>query len=356
MGYLVYDTAFSLAFFSLRSGAVMLAHHLVGLAGCAIGAAAAPAGGTQRAVAALRAARPGASAACALGACRRYWVRILCLPLPPPPPLHLPPQACTPTSWRCLGWPSRCSSSRATRCCTCAQLMALPARPPAACCCRRLHAGDAGTLRPQRCSSGAARHLCQPQQLACLPSICAAGAGLHAHRAPDAPARLHRRQPRLPGSVCAVQVGPGCTRGWAGGLTAGLGMAIWGWPSPACHGSDHSAASVPAAHTPTHTPAATQLQTTCRVLIANAYLAKLLLAVLALEARPWWAWAGARRQLGRGGAGGRGAACDRGCALLASKHELCQASLVCASSLLQAWQCSRCSTPSTACGAASWWA
>lgn len=38
MGYLFYDTGFSLAFFSLRSGAVMLAHHIVGLAGCAIGA------------------------------------------------------------------------------------------------------------------------------------------------------------------------------------------------------------------------------------------------------------------------------------------------------------------------------
>lgn len=38
LGYLVYDTAYSLAFFSLRSGAVMLAHHLIGIAGCAIGA------------------------------------------------------------------------------------------------------------------------------------------------------------------------------------------------------------------------------------------------------------------------------------------------------------------------------
>ncbi|KAI7842849.1 hypothetical protein COHA_003594 [Chlorella ohadii] len=37
LGYLVYDTAYSLAFFSLRSGAVMLAHHLVGIAGCVIG-------------------------------------------------------------------------------------------------------------------------------------------------------------------------------------------------------------------------------------------------------------------------------------------------------------------------------
>ena len=38
LGYLLYDTAYSLAFFSLRSGAVMLAHHLVGIAGCVIGA------------------------------------------------------------------------------------------------------------------------------------------------------------------------------------------------------------------------------------------------------------------------------------------------------------------------------
>lgn len=37
LGYLVYDTAYSLAFFPLRSGAVMLAHHLVGIAGCVIG-------------------------------------------------------------------------------------------------------------------------------------------------------------------------------------------------------------------------------------------------------------------------------------------------------------------------------
>lgn len=34
----VYDTFYSLAFFPLRSGAVMLAHHAVGIAGCAIGA------------------------------------------------------------------------------------------------------------------------------------------------------------------------------------------------------------------------------------------------------------------------------------------------------------------------------
>ena len=38
MGYLMYDTAYSLLFFKLSSGAVMLAHHLVGIAGCAIGA------------------------------------------------------------------------------------------------------------------------------------------------------------------------------------------------------------------------------------------------------------------------------------------------------------------------------
>lgn len=38
LGYLLYDTAYSLAVFSLRSGAVMLAHHLVGIAGCVIGA------------------------------------------------------------------------------------------------------------------------------------------------------------------------------------------------------------------------------------------------------------------------------------------------------------------------------
>lgn len=38
LGYLLYDTAYSLLFFSLSSGAVMLAHHLVGIAGCAIGA------------------------------------------------------------------------------------------------------------------------------------------------------------------------------------------------------------------------------------------------------------------------------------------------------------------------------
>ncbi|KAL4447574.1 hypothetical protein ABPG75_004793 [Micractinium tetrahymenae] len=37
LGYLAYDTAYSLACFSLRSGAVMLAHHLVGVAGCVIG-------------------------------------------------------------------------------------------------------------------------------------------------------------------------------------------------------------------------------------------------------------------------------------------------------------------------------
>ena len=37
MGYLAYDTAYSLALFPLRSGALMLAHHLLGLAGCVIG-------------------------------------------------------------------------------------------------------------------------------------------------------------------------------------------------------------------------------------------------------------------------------------------------------------------------------
>ena len=37
LGYLAYDTAYSLACFPLRSGAVMLAHHLVGIAGCVIG-------------------------------------------------------------------------------------------------------------------------------------------------------------------------------------------------------------------------------------------------------------------------------------------------------------------------------
>lgn len=37
LGYLAYDTAFSLVMFPLRSGAVMLAHHVVGLAGCVIG-------------------------------------------------------------------------------------------------------------------------------------------------------------------------------------------------------------------------------------------------------------------------------------------------------------------------------
>ncbi|KAI3429382.1 hypothetical protein D9Q98_005477 [Chlorella vulgaris] len=37
LGYLVYDTLFSLAFFKLSSGAVMLGHHLVGIAGCVIG-------------------------------------------------------------------------------------------------------------------------------------------------------------------------------------------------------------------------------------------------------------------------------------------------------------------------------
>ena len=36
-GYLVYDTLYSLAFFKPSSAAVMLAHHLVGLAGCGIG-------------------------------------------------------------------------------------------------------------------------------------------------------------------------------------------------------------------------------------------------------------------------------------------------------------------------------
>jgi hypothetical protein len=46
-GYLVYDTAYSLLFFSLRSGAVMLAHHLVGIAGCVIGAACLCAGGAR---------------------------------------------------------------------------------------------------------------------------------------------------------------------------------------------------------------------------------------------------------------------------------------------------------------------
>lgn len=38
LGYLVYDTAYSLLFFKLSSGAVMLAHHLVGIGGCVIGA------------------------------------------------------------------------------------------------------------------------------------------------------------------------------------------------------------------------------------------------------------------------------------------------------------------------------
>ena len=37
MGYLSYDTLYSLAYFKPSSAAVMLAHHLVGLAGCAIG-------------------------------------------------------------------------------------------------------------------------------------------------------------------------------------------------------------------------------------------------------------------------------------------------------------------------------
>lgn len=36
-GYLLYDTLYSLLFFSLRSGAAFLVHHIVGLAGCALG-------------------------------------------------------------------------------------------------------------------------------------------------------------------------------------------------------------------------------------------------------------------------------------------------------------------------------
>lgn len=36
-GYLLYDTIYSLAFFSVRSGAAFLLHHAVGLAGCGLG-------------------------------------------------------------------------------------------------------------------------------------------------------------------------------------------------------------------------------------------------------------------------------------------------------------------------------
>lgn len=103
LGYLAYDTAYSLLFFSLRSGAVMLAHHLVGIAGCAIGASG-------------RAGRHD-----------RSWQRTVqgenCLPLGPQwgrgggggreevaasssGKLRIPRmQACTATSWRCLAWP-----------------------------------------------------------------------------------------------------------------------------------------------------------------------------------------------------------------------------------------------------------
>lgn len=76
LGYLAYDTGYSLACFSLRSGAVMLAHHVVGIAGCVIGGRAAlgqGAGGGREGGARRAAGVQGGSRCC----------RTRCL-LPPP--------------------------------------------------------------------------------------------------------------------------------------------------------------------------------------------------------------------------------------------------------------------------------